>query len=124
MTMDKPINATDGEPIENRKSEIENSAVAPEVAQLLKLLELQAAAARSDRRAAMPRVFQGVSFRYGSLIVIVLFAFGSVGLMEWMLSQLPRPAHSTGTALPSISGSAARTGIPPTAVRAKPTLEN
>jgi hypothetical protein len=73
----------------------------PEVAQLLKLIELQTAAQRS-RHAGRPTIFEGVSFRYGSLIVIVVFALGSVGIMEWVLSQLPRPVHSipAGMALP------------------------
>ena len=69
----------------------------PEVAQLLKLLELQAAAMRQHgrQRTGKASAFQGASFRYGSLILIVVFALGSVAAMEWMLSQLPKPpAHA------------------------------
>lgn len=63
----------------------------PEVAQLLKLLDLQAASRR--RGVAVPEAFHGNAFRYGSLIAIVLFAIGSVVVMEWFVSQIPRPAH-------------------------------
>jgi len=69
----------------------------PEVAELLRSLELQAAA-RRERRVAAPSRFGTGSFRYGSLIIIVLFALGSLGLLEWLLSQIPRPAHPMGTA--------------------------
>ncbi len=66
----------------------------PEVDQLLKLLEVQAAARRGERPAPLSIPFQGVSFRYGSLVVIILFCLGSVAAMEWMVSQLPRPVHT------------------------------
>lgn len=64
----------------------------PEIAQLLKVLDLEAAAQR-ERRGALPPVLKGASFRYGSLIAIVVFTFGSIAMMEWMISQLPKPAH-------------------------------
>jgi len=73
-------------------------APAPEVAQLLKMLELQTAAARRERRSAAAGGLQGTPFRYGSLAAILLFAFGSVGLMEWFVSQLPRPVPHTQAA--------------------------
>ena len=72
---------------------------APDVAQLLKLLDLQAAAQR-DRRHALSGAFQGVSFRYGSLILIVVFALGSVAFMEWFVSQFPKPVHPAATPTP------------------------
>jgi len=78
----------------------------PEVAQLLKMVDLQAAALR-QRHAGPPKALQGASFRYGSLVLIVVFALGSIAAMEWMLSQLPKPMHSSappanasGTAAP------------------------
>ena len=67
----------------------------PEVAQLLKTLDLQAAALR-QRREKPGKSLQGDSFRYGSLILIVIFAIGSVLAMEWMVSQLPKPTHPIG----------------------------
>jgi hypothetical protein len=72
----------------------------PEVAQLLKLLEAQSAMLRT-RAPGMPTAFQGASFRYGSLVAIMVFALGSVGVMEWMVSSLPRPKHAaTGSPTP------------------------
>jgi hypothetical protein len=71
----------------------------PEVAQLLKMLDLQASA-RRQRRAPAPSAFQTDSFRYGILIAIVVFALGSLGALEWLLSQMPKPAHPAG-AVPS-----------------------
>lgn len=65
----------------------------PEAAQLLKLLEAQAAA-RRERPAPLPIPLQGISFRYGSLVVIVVFCLGAVWAMEWFLAQLPRPVHT------------------------------
>jgi hypothetical protein len=88
LLMDESTNKPPGEP------------PTPEVAELLRLLEVQAAA-RRERRVAAPSPFGTGSFRYGSLIIIVLFAFGSLGLLEWLLSQMPRPAHATGTATPA-----------------------
>jgi hypothetical protein len=75
---DKPNNPTEETP-------------APEVAQLLKILELQSAA--RQRSPARVNLLQGDSFRYGSLVVIVVFTFGSLGLLEWFLSSLPKPHH-------------------------------
>jgi len=72
----------------------------PEVAELLRMLENQAAA-RRERRLPAPSRFGTGTFRYGSLIVIVLFAFGSLGLLEWVLSQIPKPARAAGTAMPA-----------------------
>jgi len=77
----------------------------PEVARLLKLLEIQSESRRS-RLPVIPSGLHGDSFRYGSLIVIVVFALGSVWFMEWMVSQLPRPRHPAGAA-PGLSGTAA-----------------
>jgi hypothetical protein len=71
----------------------------PEVAQLLKMLEFQANA-RRQRHAPAPSPFQTDSFRYGILIAIVVFALGSLGVLEWLLSQIPKPAHPAG-AVPS-----------------------
>jgi hypothetical protein len=64
----------------------------PEVAELLRILEAQTAA-RRQRHLPTPSVFGSGTFRYGALIVIVVFAFGALGLLEWLLSQMPRPAH-------------------------------
>jgi hypothetical protein len=74
----------------------------PEVAQLLRLIELQTAAQR-ERRSGAPKPLQGVSFRYGSLVVIIVFALGSVGLMEWVLSQLPKPPQPAASVAPAFS---------------------
>jgi hypothetical protein len=76
----------------------------PEVAQLLKILEVQSAA-RRGRHA--PSLFQVPAFRYGILVVIVVLTFGSLALLEWFLSQLPRPAHSSPLASPAQSTPAA-----------------
>jgi hypothetical protein len=76
----------------------------PEVAQLLKLLDLQSAARRGPRGLA-PKGIQGDCFRYGSLIAIVIFALASVWVMEWMVCQLPKPkaaVHTSSTPLPAI----------------------
>jgi hypothetical protein len=89
LLMDESTNKPAGEP------------PTPEVAELLRLLEVQAAARRQRRVAAPSRLGAG-SFRYGSLIIIVCFAFGSLGLLEWLLSQMPRPAHPPGTAAPAV----------------------
>jgi hypothetical protein len=67
-----------------------------EVDQLLKLLDLQAAAWRG-RRAPAHSPFQSPSFRYGSLIAITIFAFASLAVMEWLLSQMPKPMHAVST---------------------------
>ena len=63
---------------------------APDIDRLLKLLEAQSAATRA-RRA--PSSLQTPAFRYGVLIAIVVFAFAALGLLEWILSQIARPAH-------------------------------
>jgi len=69
----------------------------PEVAQLLRLLELQSAA-RRERQPLVPKSFHGATFRWGSLIAIIIFAIGSIVVMEWMLAQLPRPvSHAAVT---------------------------
>ena len=65
----------------------------PEAAQLLKMLESQTAAQRGRRQMAAPAGLRSDAFRYGSLIAIVVFGLGSIGLMEWFLSQLPKPPH-------------------------------
>ena len=77
----------------------------PEVAQLLKIIEMQTAAQR-ERLAAMPKAYRSNSFRYGSLIAIVVFAIGSVGAMEWIISQLPK-ANERAVVQPAVVG-----GIP------------
>jgi len=63
----------------------------PEVAKLLKILDIQAAA---HRKPHPPGAFQAPAFRYGILIAIIAFTFGSLGLLEWFLSQLPKPVSS------------------------------
>jgi hypothetical protein len=65
---------------------------APEVAALLKMLEREAAA-RRERRMPGGAPLQGNAFRYGVLIAIVVFAFGSLGMLEWLLSEMPRPVQ-------------------------------
>jgi hypothetical protein len=77
----------------------------PEVAHLLKMLELEAAM-RRERRGSSASMLQTSSFKYGSLIAIAIFAFGSLGLLEWFLSQMPKPVRTTGTAAPGISANA------------------
>ncbi len=72
----------------------------PEVAELLRMLELQTAA-RRERLLTTPSRFGTGTFRYGSLIIIVLFALGSLGLLEWVLSQIPKPARAAGAATPA-----------------------
>jgi hypothetical protein len=66
----------------------------PEAAQLLKMLDLQTAARRGQATPGLPKALQGASFRYGSLVLIVIFTLGSVGMMEWFVSQLPKPVHA------------------------------
>ena len=85
---------------------------APDVDQLLKMLSAQTAA-RRERRLPAPRALQTPSFRYGVLIAIVVFTFGSLGLLDWLLSEIPRPAHPAGTAPASIAPPAAKTGTMP-----------
>ncbi|HEX4083951.1 MAG TPA: hypothetical protein VHY22_03490 [Chthoniobacteraceae bacterium] len=77
----------------------------PEVAQLLRLLELQTSARRGKRTGA-PRSLQGGAFRYGSLVVIVVFAVGAIGMMEWMVSQLPKPAGQAAAGSQTAMGNA------------------
>ena len=72
----------------------------PEVEQLLRLIELQTAAQR-ERRLGVPSALQGASFRWGSLIGIIIFAIGSVVMMEWMVSQMPKPAGVATSAAPA-----------------------
>lgn len=61
----------------------------PEVARLLKILDAQ----RPTRRERAPSALQTPAFRYGALIAIAALAFGALGLLEWFLSQIERPAH-------------------------------
>jgi hypothetical protein len=90
----------------------------PEVDELVRLLEIQAAAQR-NRRGATPKGLQGVSFRLGSLIVIVVFALGSIGVMEWMISQLPKPESRDAVVAPAAPIEAAQPAIPaPSAIPA------
>jgi hypothetical protein len=75
----------------------------PEVDKLLKILEIQSAATRFR-----PSPLHSNSFRYGTLVAIVVIAFGSLGILEWVLSQMPKPAHpaasgNTPVATPSAS---------------------
>jgi hypothetical protein len=72
----------------------------PEVAQLLKILDIQAASRRTRRP---PSAFQAPAFRYGILIAIVVFTFASLGILEWFLSQLPKPARSVPAPSPAHS---------------------
>jgi hypothetical protein len=67
----------------------------PEVARLLRILEMQSAA-RRDRGVQGPSGLQTPAFRYGVLIAIAVFGFGSLGVLEWVLSQFPRPMHGGG----------------------------
>ncbi len=60
------------------------------------MLDAQASA-RREARAPAASPFRTDGFRYGILIAIVVFAFGSLGILEWLLSQLPRPAHPAST---------------------------
>jgi hypothetical protein len=76
----------------------------PEVARLLKMLEMQTAAQR-QRGLREPSALQTPAFRYGVLIAIAVFAFGSLGVLEWVLSQMARPGQP-GVGLPA-QGSAA-----------------
>ena len=82
----------------------------PEVAQLLKMLDLQTTGLRQSR-AKLHKTLQGDSFRYGSLVLIVVFALGSVAVMEWMLSQLPKPAHASAGASPGALSAPSGTAI-------------
>jgi len=68
----------------------------PEMDQLLNTLELQAAALRR-RSARAGGALQSTAFRYGSLVAIIIFAFGSLGVLEWLLSQMPKPARPAET---------------------------
>jgi len=72
----------------------------PDVARLMKILEMQSAAhrVRGERSA-----FQAPGFKYGVLLAIVIFALGSLGILEWFLSQLPRPAHANDGVRPGAS---------------------
>jgi hypothetical protein len=74
----------------------------PDVAAMLRALEREAAA-RRERRGAVSSPFQTGAFRYGILIAIVVFAFAALGVLEWMLSQIPRPAHPSGTPAPAMA---------------------
>jgi hypothetical protein len=104
--MDESANATRPGP-ETPTPQINQLNQVDQVAQLLRLIELQAAAER-NRRPLMPVSLRGVSFRWGSLIAIIIFAIGSVIVMEWMLSQIPRPpAHPANAGQVSTAGSAA-----------------
>jgi hypothetical protein len=69
----------------------------PEVDRLLKMLELQAAARQSGRMGP-PGMLRGIPFRYGSLIIIVIFTAASLGALEWILATLPKPVHRPGAA--------------------------
>jgi hypothetical protein len=80
----------------------------PDVAQLLKMLDIQASARRQHRVPAKA-AFQTPSIRYGILIAIVVFAFGSLGMLEWFLSQLPKPSHPTPPISPAQATSVAKT---------------
>ena len=80
-------------------------APTPDVTRLLQVLEAQAAAL--NKSAGPNKGLRGASFRYGSLIAIVVFALGSVAIMEWMISQLPKP-----TPMPAPSFSLLHDGKP------------
>ena len=80
----------------------------PEVAQLLKILELQSAGRQRPHARANP--LQASSFRYGSLVVIVVFAFGSLGLLEWFLSSLPKPHHPIAASPTPAAGQVVKSG--------------
>ena len=78
----------------------------PEVAQLLRMLEVQREALRGRHPERGPKGLQGgsglqgVSFRWGSIAVIVIFALGSIGVMEWIVSQLPKPPARNAVVAP------------------------
>jgi hypothetical protein len=75
------------------------ASTTPGVEELLKVIEAQTAARRGRRRAAA-NPLQSSTFRYGSLVAIAVFAFGSLGMLEWFLSSVPRPAHVAPQAAP------------------------
>lgn len=60
--------------------------------QLMKLLDLQLAQQRKERRGSGgdPRA----SFRVWSLVIIVAGTLLALGALQWMLMQLPRPEHN------------------------------
>jgi len=80
-----------------------------DAAQLLKMLDVQAAALRGRQEGGL-RALQGNGFRYGSLIAIIVFVIGSVAAMEWMISQLPKPEHGPGPAAPPAAGASGNNG--------------
>jgi hypothetical protein len=82
----------------------------PAMTELLKMIEAQTAARRAHRRPA-GAPFRSTSFRYGSLIAIAVFAFGSFGVLEWLLAQMPKPGHSpAATPHPEMSTAAVKNG--------------
>jgi hypothetical protein len=89
----------------------------PDMAQLLKILEAQSAA-RSARRAPAG-LFDGSAFRYGSLLVITLFAFASLGVLYAILSQIQRPPQTIGAPpvaaqhQPAVAKSGTAVALPP-----------
>ena len=91
---------------ENDGSKLPAEEPTPEVARLLKILEMQRAAHR-ERGLRTPSAMQTPAFRYGVLIAIGVFAFGSLGVLEWVLSQIERPGHAgmAGPASESTAGS-------------------
>ena len=102
LLMDESANATRPGP-ETPTPQLNQLNQVDQVAQLLRLIELQAAEER-NRQPLMPLSLRGVSFRWGSLIAIIIFAIGSVTVMEWMVSQIPRPpAHAANGAQVQVS---------------------
>lgn len=77
----------------------------PEVAHLLTVLDLEAAARRA-RRSSPSSLLQTPTFRYGSILAIVVFSLGSLGLLEWFLSQMPKPVRSMGSVPAGLSAPA------------------
>jgi hypothetical protein len=75
--------------MEENANKPDGNEPAPEVARLLKILDAQ----RAARPQRAPSALQTPAFRYGALIAIAVFTFGTLGLLEWFLSQIERPAH-------------------------------
>lgn len=94
---------------------------APDMEQLLRMLEAQRTAGKGKAGAAAG--FRHPMVRYGALAGIVVFALGSVGLMEMFLSQIQRPVR-TGAISPALPGTAMQTGTSSAASQQKPSTSN
>src|SRR5437870_2171013 len=87
---------------ENEPNEV-HKPVEPErktdAEQLLKIVEFQLAQQRKERHAGDPRT----AFRIWSLVVIVVGMILALLVLQWMLTQLPRPerARQNPTSVPT-----------------------